>query len=95
MRQFVPLILLATTVAFAQPAYKPAAGRTLLRAGHVLDVHTGKETPDETIVVEGEKITAIAPTSDTPTKPVSGMTLKLKVWPKSGRFAPSQVICQM
>jgi len=69
MRQFVPLILLATTVAFAQPAYKPAAGRTLLRAGHVLDVHTGKETPDETIVVEGEKITAIAPTSDTPTKP--------------------------
>jgi imidazolonepropionase-like amidohydrolase len=62
------------TVAFAtslsaQLAYKPAAPRTLLRAGHVLDVHTGKETAAETVVIEGEKIVAIAPTSSTPAKP--------------------------
>jgi imidazolonepropionase-like amidohydrolase len=69
MRQFTPLVLLATTVAFAQQAYKPAATRTLLRAGHVLDVHSGKETPDETIIVEGEKITAISPTSETHANP--------------------------
>ena len=37
------VILFFATVALAQPAYKPAPGRTLLRAGHVLDVHTGKE----------------------------------------------------
>jgi imidazolonepropionase-like amidohydrolase len=69
MKQLVPLVLLATTASFAQQTYKPATSRTLLRAGHVLDVHTGKETPAETIVVEGEKITAITPTAITPAKP--------------------------
>lgn len=52
-----------------QPTYKPSSPRTLLRAGHVLDVHTGKETPAETIIVEGDRITAIAPTSTTPANP--------------------------
>ena len=47
----------------------PRRGGRLLRAGKVLDVHTGKETAGETIVVEGENITAIAATSDTPAKP--------------------------
>ena len=61
-------LLLAAT-AIAQPTYKPSASRTLLRAGHVLDVHTGKETAAETIIVEGDRITAIAPTSTTPEKP--------------------------
>jgi imidazolonepropionase-like amidohydrolase len=53
----------------AQQTYKPAAPRTLLRAGKVIDVHTGKETPGETVVVEGETITAIATTASTPAKP--------------------------
>jgi imidazolonepropionase-like amidohydrolase len=66
-RILLPLALLfAVTAAFAQPTYQPAAGRTLLRAGHVLDVHTGKETPDETIVIAGDKIVAIAATNATP-----------------------------
>ena len=52
----------------AQPAYQPAAARTLLRAGHVLNVHNGQETAGETIVVEGERITAIAPTETTPAR---------------------------
>jgi imidazolonepropionase-like amidohydrolase len=70
MRQLVPFAFLATTVLLAQqPAYKPVAPRTLLRAGKLLDVHTGKETPGETIVIEGEKITSIVPTSETPAKP--------------------------
>ncbi len=51
------------------PTYQPAAGRTLLRAGAVIDVHTGKETPDATIIVEGDKIVAIAPTATTPAQP--------------------------
>ena len=49
-----------------QPTYRPAPGRTLLRAGRVIDVHTGKEAAGETIVISGERITAIAPTSSTP-----------------------------
>ena len=52
--------------AIAQPAYKPAPGRTLLRAGHVVDVHTGKESAGQTIIVEGDKISGIAPTASTP-----------------------------
>ena len=55
--------------AIAQPTYQPATGRTLLRAGHVLDVHTGKETPDETMIITGDKIVGIAATSATPAGP--------------------------
>lgn len=70
MKHVHPLaVLLFAATALAQPTYKPSASRTLLRAGHVLDVHTGKETPAETIIVEGDRITAIAPTASTPTKP--------------------------
>lgn len=55
--------LLLVLSAPAQPAYKPSPGRTLLRAGHVIDVHTGKEGSAQTIIVEGEKISAIVPTA--------------------------------
>jgi len=51
-----------------QPAYTASPGRTLLRAGHVLDVHTGREIPDATVIVQGERILAIAPTVSTPTQ---------------------------
>jgi imidazolonepropionase-like amidohydrolase len=66
----LPVILVAVASAplIAQQAYKPAAPRTLLRAGKVLDVHTGKETTTQTIIVEGDKIVAIAPTANTPSR---------------------------
>jgi imidazolonepropionase-like amidohydrolase len=63
------ILFFAATSAVAQQAYKPAPGRTLLRAGHVLDVHTGKEAAAQTIIVEGDHIVAIAPTASTPAKP--------------------------
>jgi len=40
--------------------------RTLIRAGHIVDVHTGNEPADQTIIVTGDRITAIAPTASTP-----------------------------
>ncbi len=50
-----------------QPTYlAPASGRTLIRAGAVLDVRTGKETPDATVIVQGEKVLGVAPTASTP-----------------------------
>lgn len=52
----------------AQRSYQPAAGRTLIRAGHVIDVHTGNELADETVIVAGEKIVALAKTAETPLK---------------------------
>ncbi len=44
------------------------AGRTLVRAGHLLDVHTGKVLEQQTIVVVGERIAAIGATDATPAR---------------------------
>ncbi len=57
----LPLLLLASSALLAQQPQ-----RILLRAGHVIDVHTGKESVDQTVIVTGDKITAIAPTASTP-----------------------------
>lgn len=46
-----------------------AAGRTLLRAGHVIDVHTGQESDAQTIVISGDRIVAIVPTAGAVLKP--------------------------
>ena len=59
------LLLIAVLPAAAQNA-TPSPARTLIRAGHIVDVHTGNETADQTIVVTGDRITSIAPTSSTP-----------------------------
>jgi imidazolonepropionase-like amidohydrolase len=45
-------------------AQTPAAKRTILRAGHVLNVHTGELKANQAIVIEGEKIAQIAPSSE-------------------------------
>jgi imidazolonepropionase-like amidohydrolase len=58
---FCLLVGLASSVAQA-----PAAQRTLVRAGHLLDVHSGKLLDAQTIVVSGDKIISIAATSATP-----------------------------
>ena len=42
------------------------SARTLIRAGKVLDVRTGEEALGKTIIVTGDKITAITDTSATP-----------------------------
>jgi imidazolonepropionase-like amidohydrolase len=78
-RSFLCLaVALVCTATLAQEAPAP---RTLLRAGHVLDVRTGKEAADQTIIVAGDKIVAIAATSSTPKQgddgeiDLSGMTV--------------------
>jgi len=58
--------LLVLTTALAATAF---AQRTLIRAGHVLNVHTGEEPADQTIVVTGDRITAISATASTPAQP--------------------------
>jgi imidazolonepropionase-like amidohydrolase len=52
-----------STVSAAQKDENPAAKRTLVRAGHVLDVKTGKLADAQTIVVVGDTIQSIAPTA--------------------------------
>ncbi len=65
---FASVLLLSivggSATALSQAA--PPAGRTLVRAGHLLDVRTGKLLEGQTIVVTGDKITAIAATASTP-----------------------------
>jgi imidazolonepropionase-like amidohydrolase len=47
-------------------AHAQTAARTLIRTGHLLDVTNGAEAAGQTIVVTGDRITAIAPTASTP-----------------------------
>ena len=54
-------------------AQNVAPQRMLIRAGHLLDVHTGKTLDAQTIVVSGDRILSIAPTASTP--PSSGDTV--------------------
>jgi imidazolonepropionase-like amidohydrolase len=63
---------LALVPAVVQPALgAPAAaqGRTLIRAGHLLDVRTGVEREGQTVVVVGDRIVAVASTAATPLEP--------------------------
>ena len=54
--------------AFFGQAAAPAT-RTLVRAGHLLDVKTGRLLDRQTIVVAGEMIQSIAPTAQSPALP--------------------------
>ena len=70
-----------STAAVAQQQEKAASRRTLVRAGHVLDVKTGKVSDGQTIVVVGETIQSIAPTASVAVEPsdvvvdLGGMTV--------------------
>jgi imidazolonepropionase-like amidohydrolase len=78
-------VLLSLTIGaafvFAQPAPKVEAARTLVRAGHLLDVKTGKLLDAQTLVVVGETIQSIAPSASVPAQPgdavidLSGLTV--------------------
>jgi imidazolonepropionase-like amidohydrolase len=65
----------------AQPAAKTEAKRTLVRAGHLLDVKTGKILDAQTIVVIGDSIQSIAPSASVASQPgdsvidLGGMTV--------------------
>ena len=54
---------LALTLALAATL---SAQRVLIRAGHLLNVRTGQEPADQTIVVSADRIAALGPTASTP-----------------------------
>src|SRR5580692_11412448 len=62
-------IAVGSSIAFGQAAKPSAGSRTLVRAGHLLDVKTGKILDGQTIVVSGDKISSVAATSAVPTQP--------------------------
>lgn len=57
-------LLLISTAALSAQNTTPT--RTLIRTGHVIDVHNGNEATDQTIVITGDRITAISSTASTP-----------------------------
>src|SRR6202167_501671 len=59
LNRSLALVFVLAASATAQPP------RILIRAGHIVDVRTGHEPPDQTIVVTGDRITSIAATSGT------------------------------
>ncbi|HTD74982.1 MAG TPA: amidohydrolase family protein [Steroidobacteraceae bacterium] len=63
------LIFTQITVTAVAADESPAPGRILIRAGHVLDVRSGNETADQTIIVTGGAISSIAATNTTPKNP--------------------------
>ena len=64
-------LMLAVMLEFAVPCRGQQAEktRTLVRAGHLLDVKTGKLSDAETIVVVGDSIQSIGPTASVQTQP--------------------------
>jgi imidazolonepropionase-like amidohydrolase len=60
------VLQIAAFTVFAQTAPAPPPSRTLLRTAHLLDVKTGAEPTGQTIIITGDRITAIAPTASTP-----------------------------
>jgi imidazolonepropionase-like amidohydrolase len=58
-----------SSIVFGQTAKPPAGARTLVRAGHLLDVKMGKILDGQTIVVTGDTISSVASTSSVPTQP--------------------------
>src|SRR5260221_7465333 len=64
----VVLATLAGT-AITASAQSPAPKRTVIRAGHVLDVRTGELRANQAIVIEGDKIAQIAPSGEVAAAP--------------------------
>ncbi len=67
-RSWLLLLLFALTLpTFTQT--QPPAGRTLVRAGHLVDVRAGRVLDAETVVVSGDRIVAVEPTSQVKEQP--------------------------
>jgi imidazolonepropionase-like amidohydrolase len=62
-------VAVGSSIVLGQAAKPSAGSRTLVRAGHLLDVKTGKILDGQTIVVSGDTISSVAATSSVPTQP--------------------------
>ena len=65
----VCLVAIASVVAIAQNPPQSPAKRVMVRAGHLLDVKSGKMLADQAILIEGDKIVSIGPASQVKAAP--------------------------
>src|SRR5436309_203769 len=61
---FAAIVAIFAGIAFTASAQAPASKRTVIRAGRVLNVRTGELRTNQAIVIEGEKISQIAPSAE-------------------------------
>jgi imidazolonepropionase-like amidohydrolase len=62
-------VAVGSSIVLGQGAKPFTTARTLVRAGHLLDVKTGKILDGQTIVVTGDTISSVAATAAVPTQP--------------------------
>lgn len=67
-RSFLLLVSTLLPLVSAQAGLhgQATASRTLIRTGHLVDVRTGAEPAAQTLIITGDRITAIVPTAQTP-----------------------------
>jgi imidazolonepropionase-like amidohydrolase len=58
------LVLLSVFACFLQSAIAQSSGRIVVKAGHLLDVRSGKMLSNQTVVIEDGKIFSVGPASD-------------------------------
>ncbi|MBV8629362.1 MAG: amidohydrolase family protein [Silvibacterium sp.] len=68
-RIIITSLSLLRVLTFPLLAQNTPITRTLIRAGQVIDVRTGNEAADQTIVITGDRIVSVASTSSTPKHP--------------------------
>src|SRR5437870_11260224 len=71
--QAVVLTVLLLPAMFGQASAQQSARRTIVRAGKLLDVKSGKLQIDQVVVIEGDKIVSVGPASEI--KPSSSDTI--------------------
>ncbi len=59
-------IFLLSCIGFSGAQSAPAAKTVVIRAGHLLDVRTGKMLANQTIVIQGDKIASVGSEAQTP-----------------------------
>ena len=75
------LFFLCTVIlSAAQSAPAPAPRHVIIRAGHLLDVKTGKTLSGQVIEIEGDKIVSVGPASAAKTAAVSFSAMGMKAW---------------
>ena len=62
-------VLAVPAVCIAQSQPQPPPARTLVRAAHLVDVHAGRLLDAQTLVVSGDRIVAVQPTSQVQAQP--------------------------
>src|SRR5690242_13047725 len=74
---FLPALLF-TCASFAQPSAAPSAPqKTIIHAGHMLDVKTGKLLDNVTVSIEGDKVTGVSSGQNSPAEAAGARVINL------------------